>query len=221
MTDDKNEFALPWTGERFVPSLQGPIYYEHLHRYALALELVVDRTCLDIACGEGFGSSLLARKAKFVWGVDLDEACVNHARKKYVRNNLKFLAGSATKIPLEDHSIDVVVSFETIEHFGEHHAFMREIIRVLTPDGIDDAIAWAGRELRTRHAPVALVVPRLSYGRGRTRVEFQHPRVESDDEYERFRRQSTRAPEPGRLFECSAPCAADVAQFRDCDQQRL
>src|SRR5882762_4822611 len=134
-TGDENDFPLPWIGERFVPSLQGPIYYEHLHLYALALELVVDRTCLDIACGEGFGSSLLARKAKFVWGVDLDEACVNHARKKYVRNNLKFLAGSATKIPLEDHSIDVVVSFETIEHFGEHHAFMREIIRVLTPDG--------------------------------------------------------------------------------------
>jgi glycosyltransferase involved in cell wall biosynthesis/SAM-dependent methyltransferase len=134
-TGDKNDFSLPWTGERFVPSLQGPIYYEHLHRYALALELVADRNCLDIACGEGFGSSLLAGKAKFVWGVDLDEACIDHACKKYVKNNLKFLAGSATRIPMEDNSVDVVVSFETIEHFGEHDAFMQEISRVLTPDG--------------------------------------------------------------------------------------
>src|SRR5271156_2846925 len=128
-TGDKDDSSLPWTGERFVPSLQGSIYYEHLHRYALALELVAERNCLDIACGEGFGSSLLARKAKFVWGVDLDEACIDHARKKYVKNNLKFLAGSAIKIPLEDNSVDVVVSFETIEHFGEHDAFMQEIIR--------------------------------------------------------------------------------------------
>jgi len=134
-TDDKNDSSLPWTGERFVPSLQGPIYYEHLHRYALALELVADRNCLDIACGEGFGSSLLAGKARFVRGVDLDEACIHHARKKYVKSNLKFLAGSAIKIPLEDNSVDVAVSFETIEHFGEHDAFMREINRVLTPEG--------------------------------------------------------------------------------------
>jgi len=134
-TGDKNDFSLPWTGERFVPSLQGPIYYEHLHRYALALELVADRNCLDIACGEGFGSSLLARKAKFVWGVDLNETCINHACKQYIKNNLKFLVGSATKIPMEDNSVDVVVSFETIEHFEEHDAFMREIRRVLAPGG--------------------------------------------------------------------------------------
>ena len=49
---------------------------------------------------------------------------------------MKFIQGSVTKIPLEDKSIDVVVSFETIEHLDKHIEMLHEIKRVLMANGI-------------------------------------------------------------------------------------
>jgi GT2 family glycosyltransferase/ubiquinone/menaquinone biosynthesis C-methylase UbiE len=127
---------LPWTGERFVPQLRGSIALEHLHRYAMASEFVQEKHVLDVACGEGYGSDMLARTAASVIGVDIDEVSVAHAQKKYQRENLIFKQGSCTSIPLPDHSIDVVVSFETIEHIEEHEKMLSEIKRVLVPNGM-------------------------------------------------------------------------------------
>jgi len=128
---------LRWTGERLVTSLNsvhGVI--EHLHRYALAVELCENKVVLDIASGEGYGSFLLSKKAKKVIGVDLDQETINHAKQKYSSSdNLDFLVGSTSKIPLPDNSVDVVVSFETLEHYVEHDQMMLEILRVLTPNG--------------------------------------------------------------------------------------
>ena len=91
---------------------------------------------LDIACGEGYGANLLAFVASKVIGVDLDAGTIAHAKAKYRRRNLHFVQGSCTEIPCEDHSIDLVASFETIEHISEHDAFLSEIKRVLAPGGI-------------------------------------------------------------------------------------
>jgi ubiquinone/menaquinone biosynthesis C-methylase UbiE len=129
---------LEWTGERLVTSvtaLHGVI--EHLHRYALALEITKNKTVLDIASGEGYGSFLLSGSASFVYGVDIDNDAVLHAQKKYQSrvNNLDFKKGSASIIPLPDNSIDVVVSFETLEHHDLHDEMMQEIKRVLKQDG--------------------------------------------------------------------------------------
>jgi protein-L-isoaspartate O-methyltransferase len=53
-----------WTGERLEPHITNETMLEHLHRYAVAVELVNGRTVLDIACGEGYGTSLLSAKAE-------------------------------------------------------------------------------------------------------------------------------------------------------------
>ena len=127
---------MEFTGERYVPSVDGPIKYEHLHRYALSLEFSASKSVLDIACGEGYGSALLARVAKSVVGVDIDPTTLNYARQKYYNNNLKFLVGSCDSIPLPDHSVEVVTSFETIEHHDKHEEMMLEIKRVLAPNGL-------------------------------------------------------------------------------------
>lgn len=128
---------MEFTGERFVPELDGEIKYEHLHRYALALDFVEGRTVLDIASGEGYGSALLAKRAASVIGVDIDVESINHAQAQYSTvANLKFLAGSCDAIPVADASIEVVVSFETIEHHDQHEEMMQEIKRVLKPDGL-------------------------------------------------------------------------------------
>ena len=127
---------LPWTGERLVPSVGGDIALEHLHRYAIAAEFSEGRDILDIACGEGYGSHLLALHARSVTGVDIAPDAVRHADAKYRRPNLSFREGTCTAIPLPKSSVDMVVSFETIEHIAEHDQFLAEIQRVLRKGGL-------------------------------------------------------------------------------------
>jgi SAM-dependent methyltransferase len=128
--------ALPFTGERFTPETRGAIWYEHWHRYCAAVPLARGKRVLDCACGEGYGSALLAGAASAVTGVDIDDAAVAHARARYgERANLTFVQGSCTQLPLADASVDLVVSFETIEHIGEQKAMLAEFARVLDRRG--------------------------------------------------------------------------------------
>jgi hypothetical protein len=126
---------MPFTGERYVPEVRGQIYYEHVHRYALAFEIGRGLDVLDIASGEGYGAAYLALAARSVVGVDVDAESIRHAAARYTAMNLSFLTGSCTRIPLGSQSIDLVVSFETIEHIEEHEQFLAEIVRVLRPNG--------------------------------------------------------------------------------------
>ena len=127
---------MEFTGERYVPAVDGQIKYEHLHRYALSMEFVAGKSVLDLASGEGYGAALLAQVAKAVIGVDISSTSVEHAKHKYYYQNLKFLVGSCESVPLQDASVDVVTSFETIEHHSKHEEMMLEIKRVLKRDGI-------------------------------------------------------------------------------------
>ena len=128
--------SLPFTGERFTPEARGAIWYEHWHRYCVALSAVAGKRVLDAACGEGYGSWLLAGAAADVVGVDIDEAAIAHAASRYTgRANLRFVSGSCAALPLGDASVDRVVSFETIEHLSSQAAMLAEFRRVLAPDG--------------------------------------------------------------------------------------
>ena len=128
---------LAWTGERLVTQVNA-VYgtFEHLHRYALAIELCRNKVVLDIASGEGYGSNLLADAALKVTGVDISAESVAHATEKYKKPNLEYKTGSVLEIPLADGSVDVVVSFETLEHVTEHDKMLQEVVRVLRPDGL-------------------------------------------------------------------------------------
>jgi GT2 family glycosyltransferase/glycosyltransferase involved in cell wall biosynthesis/SAM-dependent methyltransferase len=134
--DSEHESRLPWTGERYVPQVTGQIQLEHIHRYLLAREYAKEKDVLDIASGEGYGSAILANTARSVIGVDVAAEVIRHAAIRYQRNNLQFRHGSCVEIPLDNHSVDLVVSFETIEHLDEHKALMSEIKRVLRPAGV-------------------------------------------------------------------------------------
>ena len=128
---------LEFTGERFTPECVREIWYEHMHRYALAADWVAGCTVLDAACGEGYGSAMLADSAGEVTGVDLSEQAIDHARTRYSgRDNLRFEVADATRLPFEDGAFDRIVSFETIEHLAEQELLLAEFRRVLTPEGL-------------------------------------------------------------------------------------
>ncbi|WP_054741964.1 glycosyltransferase [Cellulosilyticum ruminicola] len=131
---------MEFTGERFIPDeeLDMEITVEHLQRYEAICKLASEKVVLDAASGEGYGSALIAQYAKEVYGLDISREAVENANKKYIKDNLNYIEGSVTNIPLEDNSVDMVVSFETIEHIDEtaQLQFMKEIKRVLKEDGM-------------------------------------------------------------------------------------
>lgn len=125
-----------WTGERLETFIYTRDAIDHLHRYAIVREYVNNKNVLDIASGEGYGSNLISEIASTVIGVDIDEESIKKASLKYKKNNLTFKVGRADLIPVNDNSIDVVVSFETLEHHDKHQEMFLEIKRVLKSDGI-------------------------------------------------------------------------------------
>ena len=130
-------FALPFTGERFTPECVREIWYEHWHRYAFARRLIQGKRVLDCACGEGYGSALLADVALEVVGVDLDDASIAHARERYgARTNLRYEKADATALDFPDASFDVVVCFETLEHVDKQAQMLAGFARVLADDGL-------------------------------------------------------------------------------------
>lgn len=127
---------MKFTGERFVPEVHGNIELEHRHRYLQASSIAKGKVVLDIASGEGYGSAMLAEHALQVIGVDISEQAVAHAQQRYQRDNLEYRVGSCAAIPLPDASVDLLISFETIEHHDQHQEMMQEIRRVLRKDGV-------------------------------------------------------------------------------------
>ncbi len=129
--------SLPFTGERFTPEIKGAIWYEHWHRYSVMLPAARGRRVLDAACGEGYGSWLLAGTAAEVIGIDIDSAAIGHAVTRYAaRPNLRYLQASCVALPLPTGSVDLVISFETIEHLEGQEAMLSEFRRVLAPAGV-------------------------------------------------------------------------------------
>lgn len=129
--------ALDFTGERFMPGVAGEIWYEHWHRYHYALPLAAGRDVLDVACGAGYGSALLAGRARSVCGVDRSLQAVAHAAAAY-RDVARahFVAGDCGALPFAPASFDMVVTFETVEHITAQEQFLDEVVRVLRPDGL-------------------------------------------------------------------------------------
>jgi 2-polyprenyl-3-methyl-5-hydroxy-6-metoxy-1,4-benzoquinol methylase len=140
LNNETQNISMKFTGEFFVPdekykkvSEDRELAIEHLQRHNTILSLVTGKDVLDIASGEGYGSSILASQAASVTGVDINEELVAHATATYGRNNLNFKTGNVVSIPLDNASMDIVVSFETLEHVNEkdQQNFLQEVTRVL------------------------------------------------------------------------------------------
>jgi len=109
-----------------------PIHQRLLKAYYVAEELVKG-DLLEIGCGEGRGVELLAPKADSYTAVDKIEEVVKSLSAKYPESS--FIQANIPPLPFEDNSFDSVVSFQVIEHIKDDATYLKEINRILKPDG--------------------------------------------------------------------------------------
>src|SRR5215218_3219231 len=91
------------------------------------------RRVVDLACGEGYGSAVLAGAAASVVGVDANPEAFEHARLKYSGANVRF---ERTMIELWDGDADCVVFLQTIEHVQDAGAVLDRIRTLIGPGGV-------------------------------------------------------------------------------------
>jgi 2-polyprenyl-3-methyl-5-hydroxy-6-metoxy-1,4-benzoquinol methylase len=128
---------LELTGERTLPDVPAENYWfrRHLAVYEwIALQLA-DKRVIDMACGEGYGSEVLARRTGEVVGVDANPEAHEHARLRYVRPNLRFERGLVDTFG-EPGSCDAVVFLQTIEHVHDPVAVLEHLGSLLAPGGV-------------------------------------------------------------------------------------
>jgi SAM-dependent methyltransferase len=110
--------------------------HEHTTRYEWAASLAAGRRVADAACGTGYGSRhLLAGGALQVDGFDVSPEAIAEARRLHGSPGINFDVADVTHLPTADCTYDLFVSFETIEHVHDDLAMVREVKRVLKPDG--------------------------------------------------------------------------------------
>ena len=98
----------------------------HLNRYAMARPYVAGKRVLDVASGEGYGSFLLRRwGAESVEGIDVDEQTVETATRLFGGDGVHYQCHTAEQLPFEDHTFDVVCSFETSISITPNCSFRR------------------------------------------------------------------------------------------------
>ena len=126
---------LPLTGERTLPDVPEENYWfqRHLVVYEWIAARVGGKRVVDMACGEGYGSDVLARTAASVVGVDANPEAHEHARLRYARPSLRFerdLVESFAEF------CDAVVFLQTIEHVEEPGAILDHFKSMLAPGGV-------------------------------------------------------------------------------------
>jgi SAM-dependent methyltransferase len=154
---------LELTGERTLPDVPAENYWfrRHLAVYEWIAERVAGLEVVDMACGEGYGAEVLARRARRVTGVDANPDAFEHARAKYTRPGVRFVRDL---IETYIEPSDAVVFLQTIEHVKEpeqvlaHFKAMAPVAYVSTPNlltlappGADKSDnPWHLREYRAR-----------------------------------------------------------------------
>jgi 2-polyprenyl-3-methyl-5-hydroxy-6-metoxy-1,4-benzoquinol methylase len=127
---------LSLTGERTLPDVPAENYWyrRHLAVYEWIGARVLGARVLDMACGEGYGSAVLARGAASVLGVDANPEAFEHARRRYRTDNLRFERG-LVETHGEPGAFEAVVFLQTIEHVVDPVAVLAHLRSLLAPGG--------------------------------------------------------------------------------------
>ncbi len=126
---------LELTGERTLPDVPAENYWyrRHLAVYEWIAERVRGRRVVDLACGEGYGSAVLARTAAEVVGVDANPDAFEHARLRYRAPNLRF---ARDLVETWRGDVDCAVFLQTIEHLPDPVALLDHLREIVAPGGV-------------------------------------------------------------------------------------
>jgi SAM-dependent methyltransferase len=165
---------MEFTGERVVPGKVEPdLFNEHLSRYYFASRFASSRRVLDLGCGSGYGSAVLAEFARYVIASDISSEAISYARQSYPHPTIHYLIANCSRLPISTGSLDLVICFEVVEHLHEQHELLEETARVLKPEGL-----------------LLISTPnRLYYTEERKELNPYHTREFSFDEFSSFLRQ--------------------------------
>lgn len=126
------------SGERQVAGNVSQIQADHVLRYRFA-DAVLGEGCniLDFACGVGYGSFILSRKAgSKVTSVDASPAAIAYARRHWSAPNIEYVCGSPGSWRPSAGQFEAIVSFETVEHMADGRTFLHYLWRALAPGGV-------------------------------------------------------------------------------------
>jgi len=141
------------TGERIDPSyVRSPheqlLADRHEYMYQVTADQLQQRaTVLDVGCGEGYGTAILARSGLAVTGVDVERSVIEAAIRSYAESGAEFQQMTSEKIPFDAGTFDCVTAFHVIEHVEDPILFVGELARVLKPEG-KAIVTTPNRELR-------------------------------------------------------------------------
>lgn len=116
------------SGERQVAPTREGVRRDHVGRYRWAAErlLGIAHRVVDVACGVGYGTQLLAQRGFEVHGLDRDREALAYAREHYAHKNAFYRVVDAEKVaPIGD--MDAAVCFETIEHIKDPEPMLRAL----------------------------------------------------------------------------------------------
>ena len=127
----------PWSGMKRVDTLEG----EFINCIRHIRGVMPTGNALDIGCGEGRISRLLARKGFHVLGIDYVTAplvkAVGSFRGKRYRSRGAFIMGDVMQWPFRDGSFDIAVDNGCFHHVtqGDWRRYVRGLLRVMKPEG--------------------------------------------------------------------------------------
>jgi ubiquinone/menaquinone biosynthesis C-methylase UbiE len=112
-----------------------------LYDHVLSQIVLEQKDVLEVGCGRGGGGSFLLRyePLRSFIGVDLSEVAIDRCRARHVFPHAQWVQGAADALPLSDASVDVVLNVESSHCYPSMEGFLREVKRVLRPQGY---FAW-------------------------------------------------------------------------------
>lgn len=121
-------------GERVNPDFEDTNFLNHRKVYQFISQCATEKTVLDVGCGTGYGTDILAHEAQRVVGIDYSAAAIRFAQRRYPK--LDFRMMNAQDLTFPDGAFDFVFSSENFEHLPDQAAHLVQVRRVLRRGGI-------------------------------------------------------------------------------------
>jgi len=121
-------------GERVNPDFPGENFINHRKVYLFFSQLVSNKIVLDVGCGTGYGTAILAEHATQMIGIDNSNSAISFATRRYPKVDFRQMNAQQLRFP--DASFDLIFSSENFEHLHDQASHLKELRRVLKSDGL-------------------------------------------------------------------------------------